>query len=111
MRPRVLPVSRRCVPGRMSSKRECACHARDWPSVQIQPRRLAMKITFQSALITGSSSGIGRAIAIKLAQEGVKKIGIHYYSRKDEAEKTLAEVREAGSDGVLVQGDTSDAEC
>jgi enoyl-[acyl-carrier protein] reductase III len=69
-----------------------------------------MQITFQNALITGSSGGIGRAIALKLAQEGVSKIGIHYNSRRDEAEKTLAQVREAGGDGVLVQGDTSNAE-
>ena len=60
-------------------------------------------------MVTGSSGGIGRAIAIKLAQEGVKKIGVHYHSRRDEAEKTLTQVREAGGDGVLLQGDTSDA--
>lgn len=68
-----------------------------------------MQITFHSALIMGSSRGLGRAIAIKLAQEGVRKIGIHYLTRRDEAEKTLAHVRDAGGDGVLVQGDTSDA--
>jgi NAD(P)-dependent dehydrogenase (short-subunit alcohol dehydrogenase family) len=69
-----------------------------------------MKITFHSALITGSSGGIGRAIATKLAHEGVRNIGIHYHSRRDEAEKTLAQVRAAGGDGTLVQGDTSDPE-
>jgi enoyl-[acyl-carrier protein] reductase III len=68
-----------------------------------------MKIRFRNALVTGSSGGIGRAIAIKLAQEGVGKIAIHYHSRRLEAEKTLAQVRAAGSDGVLIQGDTSDA--
>jgi enoyl-[acyl-carrier protein] reductase III len=68
-----------------------------------------MKIRYHSALVTGGSGGIGRAIAIKLAQEGVRKIGIHYHARRHEAEKTLAEVRAAGGDGVLVQGDTSDA--
>lgn len=69
-----------------------------------------MRITFESAVIIGSSRGVGRAIAIKLAQEGVKRIGIHYLTRRDEAEKTLAQVRDAGADGVLVQADTSDAE-
>ena len=69
-----------------------------------------MQIKFHTAFITGSSGGLGRAIAIKLAQEGVEKIGIHYLTRRGEAEKTLAQVRAAGGDGVLVQGDTSDAE-
>jgi enoyl-[acyl-carrier protein] reductase III len=68
-----------------------------------------LKITFSTALITGSSRGLGRAIAVKLAQEGVSKIGIHCLTRKDEAEKTLAQVRAAGADGVILQGDTSDA--
>src|SRR4029078_7400952 len=69
-----------------------------------------MQITSQTALITGSSRGIGRAIAIKLTQEGVKNIGIHYYARRDEAEKTLAQVKEVGGDGVLIQVDTADPE-
>ena len=68
-----------------------------------------MKISFDSALITGSSRGLGRAAAIKLAQEGVQKIAIHYATRRQEAEKTLALVGQAGAKGVLVQGDTSSA--
>src|SRR6266850_1759940 len=66
-----------------------------------------MKISFQSALITGSSRGFGRAIAIKLAQEGVTKIAVHYLTRKDEAEKTVACLTDTGAKGVLVKGDTS----
>jgi enoyl-[acyl-carrier protein] reductase III len=46
---------------------------------------------------------------VKLAREGIKKIAVHYLSRKDEAEKTVSRLREAGAEGVLVQGDTSDA--
>jgi enoyl-[acyl-carrier protein] reductase III len=69
-----------------------------------------MQIKFHTALITGSSGGIGRAIAIKLAQEGVKNIGIHYYSHREAAEKTLADIRDVGGDGVLIQGDTADAQ-
>jgi enoyl-[acyl-carrier protein] reductase III len=69
-----------------------------------------MHISFKSALVTGASGGLGRAIVVKLAQEGVGKIAIHYRSRKAEAEKTLAQVRNAGGDGFLVQGDIADAE-
>src|SRR5262249_50306876 len=68
-----------------------------------------LKISFRTALITGSSRGLGRAIAIKLAQEGVGNIAVHYHSNNEEAEKTLAQLKAAGAEGVLVQGDTSDA--
>jgi enoyl-[acyl-carrier protein] reductase III len=68
-----------------------------------------MKISLRTALITGSSRGIGRAIAVKLAQEGVRKIAVHYFTRREEAEKTAAQVRAAGAEAILVQGDTSDA--
>ncbi len=68
-----------------------------------------MKIPFHTALITGSSRGIGRGIAVKLAREGVQKIAVHYVRRKDEAEKTVSQLRDAGAEGVLVQGDTSNA--
>lgn len=59
------------------------------------------------ALITGSSRGIGRGIALKLAEDGVKKIGIHYFQNESAASKTLAEVRKRGADGMLVQADVS----
>lgn len=68
-----------------------------------------MKITLTTALITGSSRGLGRAIAVKLAREGVKKIAVHYHTCKGQAEKTVAQIRDTGAEAVLVQGDTSDA--
>jgi enoyl-[acyl-carrier protein] reductase III len=68
-----------------------------------------MKIKFRTALITGSSRGTGREIAVKLAQEGVGKIAIHYRTRRSDAETTLSLVEAAGAAGVLVQGDVADA--
>ena len=56
------------------------------------------------ALITGSSRGIGRGIALKLAQQGAR-IAIHYYRNRDAAQATLDQVRKLGSDGFLVQAD------
>ncbi|HYK39309.1 MAG TPA: SDR family oxidoreductase [Candidatus Eremiobacteraceae bacterium] len=68
-----------------------------------------MQVKFQTALVTGSSRGIGRQIAVKLAQEGVKKIAIHYRTGRSDSEKTLSLIEEAGASGVLVQGDVADA--
>jgi NAD(P)-dependent dehydrogenase (short-subunit alcohol dehydrogenase family) len=55
-------------------------------------------------LITGSSRGIGRGIAVKLAEEGVR-IGVHYYQNESAAKDTLAAIRKSGSDGFLLQAD------
>jgi NAD(P)-dependent dehydrogenase (short-subunit alcohol dehydrogenase family) len=59
-------------------------------------------------LITGSSRGLGRQIAVKLATEGVKKIAVHYRTGKSDAEETLSLIEAAGASGVLVQGDVAD---
>ena len=55
-------------------------------------------------LVTGSAQGIGRAIAIRLAQEGAR---IVVEDRQDSAmaEQTLDAVRKAGSDGCVITGD------
>ena len=62
----------------------------------------------QYALVTGGSRGIGRAVAVKLAQMGYH-ILINYASRSDAAEETLVLVREAGTDGELLKFDVADA--
>jgi NAD(P)-dependent dehydrogenase (short-subunit alcohol dehydrogenase family) len=68
-----------------------------------------MQIKFHTALITGSSRGLGRQIAVKLATEGVKKIAVHYRTGKSDAETTLSLVEAHGASGILVQGDVADA--
>ncbi len=63
-----------------------------------------MSFQGKNALITGSSRGIGRGIALKLAEKGAR-VAVHYYRNREAAEKTLATIRELGSDGFLVQAD------
>ena len=58
------------------------------------------------ALVTGGSRGIGRAIAIKLAQEGYQVI-LNYASNQSEAEKTLALLN---GQGELLPFDVSDSQ-
>ncbi len=63
-----------------------------------------MSLNGKYALITGSSRGIGRGIALKLAASGVK-VAIHYYQNEAAANDTLAQVRKRGADGLVVQAD------
>lgn len=58
------------------------------------------------ALVTGGSRGIGRACCLKLAETGHYVI-INYHSNQEEAEKTLALLREKGGDGEIMRFDVS----
>ncbi|HVS53995.1 MAG TPA: 3-ketoacyl-ACP reductase [Opitutaceae bacterium] len=62
----------------------------------------------KNALVTGASRGIGRGIAIELARSGAH-IAINYAGNAEAAAATLAEVRAAGGDGFVVQGDIAQA--
>jgi NAD(P)-dependent dehydrogenase (short-subunit alcohol dehydrogenase family) len=65
-----------------------------------------MSLQGKHALITGSSRGIGRGIALKLADKGVK-VAINYRQNKAAANDTVMRVRERGSDGLIIQADVS----
>ncbi|QNA93480.1 SDR family oxidoreductase [Microbacterium sp. Se63.02b] len=60
------------------------------------------------ALITGGDSGIGRAVAIAFAREGADVAIAHMPEEQDDAEDTLALVREAGRTGAGFAGDLRD---
>jgi 3-oxoacyl-[acyl-carrier protein] reductase len=63
-------------------------------------------------LVTGASTGLGRAIAVQTAQEGAAHVIVNYANDKDSAEETARLVREAGSEATVVQGDVAqDADC
>jgi 3-oxoacyl-[acyl-carrier protein] reductase len=58
-------------------------------------------------LVTGSSRGIGAAVAVKAAAQGAT-VGVHYRQASDAATQTLNRVREAGGEGALFRADVAD---
>ncbi|MET9132880.1 SDR family oxidoreductase [Streptomyces antibioticus] len=59
------------------------------------------------ALVTGGSGGIGRAVAERLAADGIA-VGVHYSGNKTRAEETVAAIVAAGGRAVAVGGDVAD---
>jgi NAD(P)-dependent dehydrogenase (short-subunit alcohol dehydrogenase family) len=64
-------------------------------------------ITGKTALVTGSSRGIGRGIALKLAESGVTRIGVHYLKNRSAADDTVSKLRERGAEPLLIQADVT----
>jgi 3-oxoacyl-[acyl-carrier protein] reductase len=58
------------------------------------------------ALVTGSSTGLGKPMAIALGRAGAK-VAINFNNNVARAEKAFAEFKAAGCDGMLVRGDVS----
>lgn len=63
----------------------------------------------QTAIVTGGSRGIGRAVAVRLAKNGMNLV-INYRGNSAAAEETERMCRELGAEVLLVQGDVSRAE-
>ncbi len=61
------------------------------------------------ALITGSSRGIGKQIAIRLAKEGYN-IAINYVNKNEEVDKTIEEIKSQGVEVLEAAGDVSNFE-
>lgn len=61
------------------------------------------------AIVTGGSRGIGAAISLELAKQGVK-IVLNYVSRPELAEKMVAEIQEFGGEAFAVQADVSNSD-
>jgi acetoacetyl-CoA reductase len=61
------------------------------------------------AIVTGGSRGIGSAISLELAKNGVKVV-INYNSNSEAADKMVAQIKELGSDAIAVQADVAKSE-
>jgi 3-oxoacyl-[acyl-carrier protein] reductase len=65
-----------------------------------------MNLQGKVAIVTGGGRDIGKAVSIKLAAEGAKVI-INYSKCEDKAIETLNEIKAAGGDAIMVQGDVT----
>jgi 3-oxoacyl-[acyl-carrier protein] reductase len=60
----------------------------------------------KAAIVTGASRGIGREIALNLANEGAKVV-VNYSGSKDKADEVVALIKNAGGEAFAVQADVS----
>lgn len=61
------------------------------------------------ALVTGGSRGIGRSIALKLAENGAK-IAINYANNSEKADGVIEEIKDLGVDAISIKADVSSEE-
>src|SRR6267142_1793881 len=66
-----------------------------------------MKLKGRTALVTGGSRGIGRAIAMALAEEGAD-VAINYVSSETAAKEVAEHIRKLGRRSMLAQADVGD---
>jgi len=67
------------------------------------------KLTGKAAIVTGASRGIGRAIALKLAEEGAK-VAVNYSGSQAKADEVVDLIRQNGGEAFSVQADVANAE-
>lgn len=63
----------------------------------------------KSALVTGASRGIGRSIALQLAEEGYN-VAVNYAGSKEKAEAVVEEIKAKGVDSFAIQSNVADAD-
>jgi 3-oxoacyl-[acyl-carrier protein] reductase len=67
------------------------------------------RLSGKVALVTGSGTGIGQALAVRFAREGAR-VGINYHQNADGAQHTLEEVRAEGGEGEIFGADLRTAD-
>ncbi|WP_319585064.1 SDR family oxidoreductase [uncultured Pseudodesulfovibrio sp.] len=63
----------------------------------------------RTAIVTGGSRGIGRAISIRLAKDGYAVV-VNYIGNKEQADRTVADIKGLGGNALAIQGDVGNVE-
>ena len=68
-----------------------------------------MGLTGKCAVVTGASRGIGRAIALELANQGAKVV-VNFSGNVQKAEQVVEEIKANGGEAIAIQANVADAE-
>ena len=79
------------------------------PDLGEQTYRGTGRLTGRKALITGGDSGIGGAVAIAFAREGADVVIVHLAAKKEDADRIVGLIEEAGTKGHAIAADISEA--
>ena len=67
-----------------------------------------MRLKDKVAIVTGGARDLGRAVSVKLAEEGAKVV-LNYFDNKSDADTTLDLIKSKGGEAIAVQGDMTKA--
>jgi len=73
----------------------------------LEKAMLSLSLKGKKALVTGGSRGIGRAIAIRLAEAGAD-VAINYLRHRQKAEETAQKIRETGQEALILRGNVAE---
>jgi glucose 1-dehydrogenase len=76
------------------------------PGIRVPDPPLPQSLAGQAALVTGASSGIGRAVAVAMARAGADVI-VNYVTNPEAAQAVVAEIEQAGRRGLAIRADVS----
>src|SRR5690242_1198461 len=68
-----------------------------------------MSLAGRTALVTGASRGLGRAIALRLARDGAS-LAINYSQREERAESLASEIRSCGGTAMTCRADVANSQ-
>jgi glucose 1-dehydrogenase len=79
---------------------------RDWENILNHSCPFGRLLAGQKALVTGASSGIGRAVALAFARAGAD-VAINYFGAEDAVDTVLSTAQKAGAKAIAIRADVS----